>query len=76
MGNINNFLVPTHRKLNETEINSLLKKFNVKDTSKLPKIKLNDFVIKSLKDIVIGDVVEIIRKSFAGKTKYYRVVIE
>jgi len=75
MGDTINFLIPQHRKLEKSEVITLLGKFNIKDTSKLPKIKIKDPAILEL-EIVVGDVVEILRNSFAGETKYYRVVIE
>lgn len=75
MENTSNFLVPKHRKLNSKEVSLLLEKYNLPDVSKLPKIKIKDAGIKHLNP-EIGDVFEIERKSFAGKVKYYRVVVE
>jgi len=75
MGEIDNFLVPNHRKLDMSEINSLLKKYGVESTTKLPQIKVKDSSLKS-SDFQIGDVVEVIRNNFAGESKYYRVVVE
>jgi DNA-directed RNA polymerase subunit H (RpoH/RPB5) len=71
----NNFLVPKHRKLSSDEINSILEKYKITDTSKLPKIKIKDPALAAI-EIEAGDVIEITRHSFAGETKYYRVVIE
>jgi len=75
MGDTINFLIPTHKKLEGDAVNSLLEKFNLDDVFKLPKIKIKDASIKGM-DLSIGDIVEIERYSFAGKTKYYRLVIE
>ncbi len=72
----NNFLIPSHRKLTEPEVESVLKKYNIETTSKLPKIKLKDPVLVEMEDINLGDVIEITRNSFAGESKYYRKVIE
>lgn len=71
----NNFLIPNHRKLAEVEINSVLKKYNLDGVHKLPKIKLKDPALAEL-DVVLNDVIEISRESFAGSSKYYRVVEE
>lgn len=72
----NSFLTLNHRKLSSQEVNSLFEKYKISDVSKLPKIKIKDAALKSLEDISIGDVIEITRTSFAGETKYYRVVVE
>ncbi len=70
-----NILVPTHRKLSEAEVSEVLKKYSIEDTTKLPKIKTSDAALAEL-GVEVGDVVEISRTSFAGSSKYYRVVIE
>ena len=70
-----NFLIPKHRKLAEDDVNQILKKYNIDSKSKLPSIKIKDFAISEL-DASVGDVIEISRESFAGKSKYYRAVIE
>ena len=75
MSETRNFLIPEHRKLAENELDMILKKYNLNSKSKLPSIKAKDFAISEL-DASIGDVIEITRESFAGKTKYYRVVVE
>ena len=75
MANKNNILVPVHRKLDEAEINSILEVYSLNDKLKLPKIKVKDPALVDL-SAVVGDVIEITRKSFAGVSKYYRVVIE
>ncbi len=75
MSNQRNFLIPKHRKLAEDDANQILKKYNIDSKSKLPSIKIKDFAISEL-DVSVGDVIEISRESFAGKSKYYRVVVE
>jgi DNA-directed RNA polymerase subunit H (RpoH/RPB5) len=71
-----NFLIPKHRKISQDEVNALLVKFSIQSTSKLPRIHKQDPALVELAP-EIGDVIEIIRTSFAGKNnKYYRVVVE
>ena len=68
-------LVPEHRKMSEQEVEELLKKHDI-EKENLPKIKSNDSALKQ-KDFEVGDVFEITRESpTAGKTKYYRRVVE
>ena len=68
-------LVPQHRIISEEEKAKLLEKYKI-SLKNLPKISIKDPVVKLLKDAKVGDVVEIERKSTtAGKTKYYRVII-
>ena len=71
----NNFLIPIHRKLTEEETSSILEKYNLISKLKLPKIKAGDNAIAEL-EAQIGDVIEITRNSFAGESKYFRVVVE
>jgi len=67
--------VPEHRKMTEDEVEELLEKFDA-DKSDLPKIERTDAALKQM-DIEVGDVLEINRESpTAGKTTYYRRVIE
>ena len=67
--------VPEHRKMNEDEVEELLEKFDA-DKSDLPKIERTDAALKQM-DVEVGDVLEINRESpTAGKTTYYRRVIE
>lgn len=70
-----NFLMPKHEKLNADQIKALLEKHSLEDVSKLPKIKIKDIALSTL-EVSIDDVIEITRESFAGQSKYYRVVIE
>ncbi len=70
-----NFLMPVHRKLSESEVSALMEKYSISSTSKLPKIKISDPALQTITP-ALGDVIEIIRISFAGENKYYRVVIE
>jgi len=67
--------VPEHRKMTEDEVEELLEKFDA-DKSDLPRIERTDAALKQM-DIEVGDVLEINRESpTAGKTTYYRRVIE
>lgn len=75
MDKSSNFLIPKQKKLTPEEVTSVLEKHNVDSISKLPKIKVKDKGIADL-EVELGDVIEIERESFAGKTKYYRVVVE
>jgi DNA-directed RNA polymerase subunit H (RpoH/RPB5) len=70
-----NFLIPKHRKLAEQEIISVLDKYELTSILKLPKIKKGDPGLAEL-EAQVSDVIEITRNSFAGQSKYYRVVIE
>ncbi|PIN99824.1 DNA-directed RNA polymerase subunit H [archaeon CG10_big_fil_rev_8_21_14_0_10_43_11] len=67
--------VPAYRKLEESEITSLLESFSIKRV-KLPKLLSSDPIVERL-ELKAGDVVEITRKSrTAGEAKYYRVVVD
>lgn len=76
MGQQINFLKVSHRKLSGDEVNKVLNKYSLDDVQKLPKIKIKDNGLSEVEEVSIGDVIEILRSSFAGKSKYYRVVIE
>ena len=66
--------VPKHTILNEKEKEEVLKKFEIA-LRQLPRISVNDPVMKLL-NAKTGDVVKIQRKSeTAGETTYYRVVV-
>jgi DNA-directed RNA polymerase subunit H len=70
----NHVLVPEHSKLTKKEIQELLEKYNL-SLNELPKIVLTDPAITSL-NVELGDVIKVIRDSpTAGKSIYYRVVI-
>jgi len=70
----NHVLVPEHSKLTKKEIQELLEKYNL-SLNELPKIGLTDPAITSL-NVKQGDVIKITRdSSTAGKSIYYRVVI-
>lgn len=70
-----NELVPKHILLNENEKEELLELYKI-TLRQLPRISMNDHVVKTL-DGKIGDVVKITRKStVAGESVYYRVVIK
>lgn len=75
MGQIN-FLKVGHKKLSEDEVAQVLNKYSLSGVLKLPKIKIADKSLVELEGIALGDVIEISRVSFAGKSKYYRVVVE
>lgn len=72
-------LVPKHEVISESE-KELLEKTADFDINNLPKIKINDPVVKELSDnhnISAGDVLKITRKSkTAGEFISYRIVIE
>lgn len=65
-------LQPKHSKLNEKEIDELLKKFNV-SRAQLPKILLNDPAIPE--GCIVGDVIKIERKEEDKVYPYFRVVV-
>jgi DNA-directed RNA polymerase subunit H len=71
----NHILVPKHEKCSETEKKAVLKKYGV-EIKDLPKISINDAAIVDM-ELEPGDVVKITRNSpTAGKSIFYRVVIE
>ena len=66
-------LVPKHRKLSFEEAVMVLKRLGVKP-HELPKISINDPVVRLLRARP-GDIIEIRRRSpTAGETIYYRIV--
>lgn len=71
----NHEAVPEHRKLDEDEIEEVFDKFDV-TRDDLPKIERTDAALKQM-DVEEDDVIEIIRDSpTAGKSTYYRVVVD
>ena len=66
-------LQPKHSKLSEKEAKEILKKYNV-STTQLPRIKITDAALPP--GAKLGDIIKIERKGEAGKTIYYRVVVE
>ncbi|RNI12877.1 DNA-directed RNA polymerase subunit H [Methanohalophilus sp. RSK] len=67
--------IPHHEIIDEDEIKSVLKEYNI-GREQLPKIKIEDPVIKEI-GAEVGDIVKITRKSqTAGEAPYYRYVIE
>ena len=72
-------LVPKHEVISESE-KELLQKNSDFDINNLPKIKINDPVVKELTksgSVSIGDVLKITRNSkTAGEFISYRIVIE
>lgn len=68
-------LVPDHVVLKKNQITKMLKEIDV-HPEQLPKIKLDDPVVKSI-DAKVGDIIKITRKSqTAGKFITYRLVLE
>ena len=66
-------LVPQCKILSEKEEKELLKRYNISG-EQLPKIRLNDPVVKAL-GAKINDVIEFNRKNKTfGISKYYRIV--
>jgi DNA-directed RNA polymerase subunit H (RpoH/RPB5) len=65
-------LQPKHTKINEKEIEELLKKYNI-SKAQLPKILLNDVALPE--GCVVGDVIKIERKDGDKTSLYYRVVV-
>ena len=76
MGQQINFLKVNHRKLSADEVTIILNKYSLSDVLKLPRIKIKDKGLVELEEISLGNVIEISRDSFAGESKYYRVVVE
>ena len=72
-------LVPKHEVISESE-KELLQKNSDFDINNLPKIKINDPVVKELtksSPVSIGDVLKITRNSkTAGEFISYRIIIE
>lgn len=67
--------VPTHEKLDEDQVEEVLEKFNA-EKSDLPRIERTDAALKQM-GVEVGDVIMIERESpTAGKTTYYRQVVE
>ncbi|WP_135612913.1 DNA-directed RNA polymerase subunit H [Methanococcoides sp. AM1] len=68
-------LIPNHEIMDEDELRTVLKHFNV-EREQLPKLKVTDPIAQEI-DAMPGDVVKITRKSqTAGEALYYRYVIE
>ena len=72
-------LVPKHEVISESE-KELLQQNSDFDINNLPKIKINDPVVKEIasnKSVSVGDVLRITRNSkTAGEFITYRIVIE
>ncbi|MFB6209244.1 MAG: DNA-directed RNA polymerase subunit H [Candidatus Nanohaloarchaea archaeon] len=67
--------VPEHRRLEEDEVEEVLEQYDA-EKGDLPKIERTDAALKQM-EAEVGDVIEIRRHSpTAGKTTYYRTVIE
>ena len=67
--------VPKHTIINEKEIVELLKTYNI-SIKQLPKVFINDPVVKAL-NAKKGDVIKIVRKSPSAKEAvFYRVIVD
>lgn len=64
--------VPKHSLLSKKEAEQLLQKYNI-DRFQLPKIKIRDPALP--KNVKVGDIIKIERKTKEGKAIYYRVVV-
>ncbi|OGI12455.1 DNA-directed RNA polymerase subunit H [Candidatus Micrarchaeota archaeon RBG_16_36_9] len=72
---LNHELVPEHTILNKEEEKEVLDKFKI-GPENLPKIMINDPVVKAI-GAKEGDILKITRKSkTAGTSLYYRIVIK
>lgn len=68
-------LVPDHTILSKSEVKKLIKELNI-HIEQLPKIKIDDPVVKAI-EAKPGDVLKIIRKSSTAGTFFtYRLVLE
>ena len=68
-------LIPEHTKLTKKETEDLLKDYNI-SLRQLPGISKKDPALSSC-DVVAGDVIKILRKSYTdNQTVFYRVVID
>jgi len=71
---LDHVLVPQCRILKEKDVEDLLKRYGISKGA-LPKILVDDPVVKEL-DAKKGDVIEFVRNSpISGKALYYRVVV-
>jgi DNA-directed RNA polymerase subunit H len=71
---LNHELIPKHEIMSEEELKLVLKSYNI-EKEQLPKIKVEDPVIKEI-GAQVGEVVRITRNSqTAGEAFYYRLVI-
>lgn len=67
-------LVPNHTKINENELNVIMNKYKLKGKHQLPRISINDPVIKYY-NYKKGDVIKIVRSSPTSfEYIYYRAV--
>ncbi len=68
-------LVPTHIILTSEEKEKVLEEYGV-GAAQLPKIHISDPVIKDMGDVVVGDIIKIVRESPTAKQSiFYRLVI-
>ena len=72
---LNHELVPEHTILSKEEEKEVLDKFKIKPEN-LPKILINDPVVKAI-GAKEGNILKIVRKSkTAGTSLYYRIVVK
>ncbi|MGB9635073.1 MAG: DNA-directed RNA polymerase subunit H [Candidatus Micrarchaeia archaeon] len=67
-------LVPKHEIVPDSEVDSIIKALNLDSASKLPKISVDDPVVKEI-GAKRGDIVRIYRKDYIGEYVYYRIVV-
>ncbi len=69
-------LVPTHIILTSEEVKKVLEEYGV-NAAQLPKIHISDPVIKDMENVVVGDIIKIVRESPTAKQSiFYRLVID
>ncbi len=69
-------LVPTHIILISEEKEKVLEEYGV-GAAQLPKIHISDPVIKDMEEVVVGDIIKIVRESPTAKQSiFYRLVID
>ncbi|MCK5107277.1 MAG: DNA-directed RNA polymerase subunit H [Nanoarchaeota archaeon] len=70
----NHILVPKHSLINQKEKDEIIKEYNI-SISNLPRILNSDKAIQDLK-VKDGDIIKVERQSpTAGKTVFYRLVV-
>ena len=75
METLDHKLVPKHEILLEEDVKELLSELNI-TVDQLPKILSRDPIVRVI-NAKTGDVLKIIRNSpTAGKTAYYRIVVD
>ena len=67
-------LVPKHEIVSDSEIPSIMEKYNIENKSHFPKILADDPAVKEI-GAKKGNVIRIYRKEPTGDCLYYRVVV-